>query len=307
MKKFTQLTIFLWMAWILGCAQGLFAQQTLYAIEEINDRSYYEVPGADPDLTMLNIVKPVGVENPPVLLWIGQGAWAYVSRKNEMNICREFAKRGICMISPSHRLSPRLLGEEKVYEGVKHPEHVKDIAQAFKWVVEHADEYGYDPSNLFVGGFSSGAHLAALLAMDNRYLSDLGLSNRMIKAIIPVGGGYDIPHYRAELIKEDPTYEQNHINVVFGETKAAHIDASPATYIDSLITPVLLISEGDTYLYNQVFEALLVEKEIPNVQVLNAHSETHGGLWKQLGAAAPNPYRDFMVSYIKTLSAGPSE
>jgi acetyl esterase/lipase len=119
---------------------------------------------------------PEGVNHPPVFIWIGQGAWAYVDKDVEMDICQQMAKRGIAVISVQHRLNPALLGEEKRYEGVKHPQHIIDVSHAFAWVYHNAEKYGYDRENIFVGGFSSGAHLAALLAMDNRYLLARGLS-----------------------------------------------------------------------------------------------------------------------------------
>lgn len=167
---------------------------------------------------------------------------------------------------------------------------------------DHGKEYGYDTDNIFVGGYSSGAHLSALLAMDNRYLSELGLSNKMIRAIIPVGGGFDIPHYKESLLKEDPAYLENHINPVFGETHEEHIDASPSTFIDSLITPMLLVSESETFEYNVVFEQLLTEKGFQNFDVLNVHSETHGSLWRKLGSPEPCIYRDYILSYIKKMT-----
>ena len=275
------------------------SNKVLIEYEEIQ---YYTSPSPDARLTNLNLIVPEGIENPPVFIWIGQGAWAYVDNDVEMKICREFAKEGIAVVSVQHRLSPALLGEKKRHEGVQHPEHVIDISHAFKWVYDNAEKYGYDQQNIFVGGFSSGGHLAALLAMDNRYLKNRGLSNKMIKAIIPIGGGYDIPDYKEQLLAEDPSYEQNHINPVFGDTHEAHLDASPTTYVDSLITPILLISEGDTYTYNRGFESLLVEKGIPNIEVLNLHGQSHAGLWNELGNQEPSIYRDFIVGYIKKWS-----
>jgi hypothetical protein len=282
---------------------SISAQSEELSIHEFNDISYYEAESSQPEKTKLNLLIPEGIVNPPVFMWIGQGAWAYVDRNKEMNICRMMAKQGIAMASVGHRLSPALIWEPKNEEGVKHPEHVKDIALAFKWVYENSEKYGYSKENIFVGGYSSGAHLATLLAMDNRYLADLGLTNKMIKAIIPVGGGYDVPHYLEDLKKEDPAYEFNHINPVFGETHEEHIDASPVTYIDSLITPILMISEKDTYLYSKVFEDLLIEKKINDFQVINAHNKTHGGLWKDLGNSENSIYRNFIVDYIKQRSS----
>jgi hypothetical protein len=269
-----------------------------YSIREILNLSYYEDEALDSDLTQVNLLLPEGVENPPVFMWIGGGAWAYVDRHQEMDLCRKLATRGIAMVSVGHRLSPALLSEPKRTEGIKHPEHVKDVAQAFKWVYENAEKYGYDHANIFIGGFSSGAHLSTLLAMDNRYLKAVGLSNEMIRAIIPVGGGYDIPHYKEVLVEADPSYEENHINAVFGETHEEHLDASPITFIDSLRTPILMISESSTYQYSLVFEEILRERNYPDFEVLNVHNETHGSLWKSLSNDEENLYRDFMVGYI---------
>lgn len=272
--------------------------------KEFNDISYYIEESSQPDKTRLNIVIPTNVNKPPVLLWIGQGAWSYVNRNNEMEICRNFAKNGICAISVGHRLSPALIWEPFNKEGIKHPEHVKDIATAFKWVFDNADNFGYSKENIFVGGYSSGAHLATLLAMDNRYLKEIGLSNKMIKAIIPIGGGYDIPHYKEDLISDDTSYLNNHINPVFGETLKEQLDASPITYIDSLITPIMMISEKSTYKYSIVFENLLIKKNIEDFQVINVHNKTHAELWKEMGNDENNLYISLIAKFIKNRSLG---
>lgn len=272
-------------------------------LKEINNIPYYEEGNKlNSDLTQLNLIIPVAVENPPVFLWIGGGAWAYVDRHREMDLCRNMAKQGILVVSVGHRLSPQLLYEQKNPEGIKHPAHIKDVAQAFKWVIDNAEKYAYSTENIFVGGFSSGAHLATLLAADERYLKKHDLSPKNIKAIIPVGGGYDIPRYKTALFEEDPTMIERHINPVFGSTNAAHLDASPITYLDHFNTPMLMISESDTYQYSVVFEQALKAKEIKHYQVLNCHNETHSSLWKKLSWAETNMYRNYMVEYIKSQS-----
>ena len=63
------------------------AQPATYEIKEINNISYYSNGSLDSDLTQLNILIPEGVQNPPVLMWIGGGAWAYVDRHKEMKLC----------------------------------------------------------------------------------------------------------------------------------------------------------------------------------------------------------------------------
>ena len=80
-----------------------------------------------------------------------------------MNVARKFAKEGIAVASVGHRLSMDWNDSTSVVD-VQHPDHVEDVAKAFKWLIDHADEYGYDKEQIFVGGFSSGAHLTAILA-----------------------------------------------------------------------------------------------------------------------------------------------
>ncbi len=278
-------------------------QQNDTSITEYVDISYYgDKISSQPEKTRLNILMPKGIDHPPVILWIGGGAWAYVDRNREMDLCRNFANEGICAIAVGHRLSPALIAEPFNEEGIKHPEHVKDIALAFKWIYENADQYGYSKENIFVGGYSSGAHLSALLAMDNRYLKEVGLSNQMIKGLIPVAGGYDIVDYKNQLIQEDSSYLYNHINPVFGESIEEQIDASPITYIDSLITPLLLISESYSYLFTKSFEQTLIEKNNSDFQVLNVHNKDHTQLWMDMSKNKNNIYTKFIADFIKQKS-----
>jgi len=280
----------------------LATAQYPYQINEISNLQYYQSTSPNPDLTMLNLILPEDVTNPPVFIWIGGGAWAYVNKDKEMSICRQMAKQGIAVVSVQHRLSPALLTAQKREEGIQHPEHVKDVAHAFKWVYDNASKYGYDQSNIFIGGFSSGAHLSTMLTVDTGFLEVVGLSQNNIKATIPVGGGYDMVEYKNLLSQADPSYVENHINPVFGETEQEQIDASPITYIDNLKTPMLVIAEGDTYPYHKSFEAQIIEKNIENVEFLYLLNNTHAGLWNELGSNTPNMYRNLIVDYIKKLS-----
>lgn len=274
------------------------------SIQEFLNIPYYDADHKNnSELTEVNILAPSNARKAPVFMWIGGGAWAYVNRHQEMNLCRRFAEEGIVVVSVGHRLSPALLGEEKRHEGVKHPEHVRDVAAAFKWVNENIQRYGGDPKKVFIGGFSSGAHLSALIAVDKRHLNDQGFETTDIKGILPVGGGYDIPDYKKAMFVEDPTLIENHINVVFGETHEEHLDASPLTYIDDFKVPMLMLSESYTYPFTKIYEDALAEKGITNFQVLHAHDHTHASLWKALSNDQQCEERDFMVRFIHKTAA----
>lgn len=274
------------------------------SIQEFENIPYYPADHEHhSDLTKVNVLAPSNARKAPVFMWIGGGAWAYVNRHQEMNLCRRFAEEGIVVVSVGHRLSPALLGEKKRHEGIKHPEHVKDVASAIKWVKENISRYGGDPESIFIGGFSSGAHLSALVAVDKRYLEDVGMKTTDLKGVLPVGGGYDIPDYKKAMFIEDSTLIKNHINVVFGETHEEHIDASPLTYIDDFLVPMLMVSESYTYPFTKIYEEALAAKGYTNFQVLHCLDHSHASLWKALSNDQDCEERDYMVDFILKESA----
>ena len=68
----------------------------------------------------------------------------------------------------------------------------EDVAAALRFLVEAAARYGYDPKRIFLAGHSSGAHLAALLALDPRYLEAVGLARSIIVGVVGISGPYDL-------------------------------------------------------------------------------------------------------------------
>ena len=86
----------------------------------------------------------------PVLLNIHGGAWVYGDKKVYAPYCMYLAAQGFAVVNASYRLAP------------KHtfPAPLEDVGAMVEWVVDHAEEYGLDLSNLFFVGDSAGAHLA---------------------------------------------------------------------------------------------------------------------------------------------------
>lgn len=254
-------------------------------------------------LQRLNLVLPQGVQSPPLLLWIGGGAWSFVDRHNEMNLARKFAREGIAVASVGHRLSRGLFRDSTRTQGVQHPAHIEDVAAAFKWLYDHAAAYGYDSTKIIVAGFSSGAHLAALLAMDGRYLAQHQLTSGHIKAIIPVAGTYDIEHYYSVFYNnENPetrALADTHVKDVFGTSEARFREASPMTYLEQLKTPMLLISERGLYDYTKHFEEQIRISGFQDCQILHVFNFNHGGLWRDISNAADSQTRRVMIDFIQ--------
>ncbi len=290
----------------VGClmAAGLKAQlqDTLtYSIQ--SNLAYLPLEQMEVDsLQRLNLLIPNGVESPPLLVWVGGGAWSFVNRHQEMDLARKFARAGIAVASVGHRLSKGTFSEKGKAEGVQHPAHIEDLAAAFYWLVEQADKFGYDPENIFVGGFSSGAHLTALLAMDERYLAKYKLQTSSIRGMLPVAGTYDIPaYYDVFVTHENPeiqTYADTHVKDVFGP-EDGFVAASPATYLDSLEMPMLLISEGALFEYTQSFEQQIWESDYRNCQILHVLHLGHGGLWRNISRAPNSQTRKVMIDFIE--------
>lgn len=256
-------------------------------------------------LQRLNLVIPENYQNGPLFLWIGGGAWAYVNRHKEMDFARKVAQEGnIAVACVGHQLSPATWQDPKRDKGVKHPTHVQDVAAAFKWLYDHAQEYGYDPNKIFVGGYSSGAHLSSLLSMDNQYLKNQGLSIAQVKGMIPVAGAYDISYYHQTFAnsKTKKSMADTHVKAVFGDTEEDFEQASPTTYAKKISVPTLLISERNTYKHTQKLESLIVGQDFHDIQILHVQELDHGSLWKNLSFAEASRYRQAMIDFILEIS-----
>lgn len=285
---------------ILFCYPSYAQVNEVNSYTVINDIQYYN--GADYDTAnhKLNLVIPKGIEQPPLLVWIGGGAWSYVNRDMEMDIAKKLTEKGIAVASISHRLSPATWKDSSLNTGVKHPEHIKDVSRAISFLYKNYTRYGYSEKKIFVGGFSSGGHLAALIVMNGQFLREAGLSKELIKGVIPVAGTYDIAHYHNVLTEGNGKgFADNHVGSVFGLSIKEFEGGSPSSYIDSLSTPMLLISETNTFKYTNLFEDRLREISYKDLEVLHIHRLGHGALWRELSYSPHCVYRDLMIDFIK--------
>ncbi len=276
-----------------GLAQGS-AQLTL-----VTDIKYYVGEGYDSLNHKFNMVIPNSIEEVPLLVWIGGGAWSKVDRHMEMDLAQKLAQQGIIVATLGHRLSAATWEDSTLVPTIKHPKHVTDVARAVKFLLDHASEYGFSPDKVFVGGFSSGAHLAALLAMDTTYLVQQGLSKTVIKGLLPVSGTFDIPHYHqilADGMGKDVA--NRHIESVFGLSKQEMISASPTNYLEGFDIPMLLISDRNMLRYHMYFEEKLRTSDIRRVEAIHLFNYGHTELWRHLSYDDSSKYRDAMISFI---------
>jgi acetyl esterase/lipase len=191
-----------------------------YEVKIVKDIAYYEGDDADKVKHKLDLYLPKDKESFPVFFFVHGGAWVHGDKSFlnfYSNLGKYFAKQGIGVVVTNYRLSP----------GVKHPEHVKDVARAFAWTCKNIEKYGGRPDQLFVGGHSAGGHLSALLAVDDTYLKAEGLSADNVKGVIPISGVYEIG--------------DKFLPAVFGKDEELHKKASPMYHVKGGLPPFLIL------------------------------------------------------------------
>ncbi|HLX64623.1 MAG TPA: alpha/beta hydrolase [Planctomycetota bacterium] len=145
----------------------------------------------------LDIYQPKDKKNAPVLMFIHGGSWRTGDRSQYPHLGNMLAEKGILTFIPSYRLVP----------AAKFPAQAEDAAAAFKWVVDHAAEYGGDPERVYVGGHSAGGHIAALITYAPQFLAAQNLSAQKIKGLICISGVYDLAAIGDNHAKTFPTDE----------------------------------------------------------------------------------------------------
>lgn len=191
-------------------------------VESVIDVPYYEGADADKIKHKLDLFLPKGVNDYPVLFFVHGGAWRHGDKSflgMYSNFGRFWAQRGIGTVVTNYRLSP----------GVKHPEHMRDVARAFAWTYRNISKYRGNPNEMFVAGHSAGGHLVSLLSTDEKYLKNEGLALQTIKGAIPMSGIYHIP-------EESKLFEP-----MFGAEAMLRKDASPIAHVHPDAPPFLII------------------------------------------------------------------
>lgn len=126
----------------------------------------------------LDVWRPVGAtrgKRPVVIFYYG-GGWVHGDRRAYAFAARALAKAGFIVIVPDYRKVP----------GVRFPAFVQDGAMAVRWVRDNIARYGGDPARVALSGHSAGAYIAAMLALDRRWLAAEGVDPAIVRAAVPM-------------------------------------------------------------------------------------------------------------------------
>lgn len=117
----------------------------------------------------------------PVVVFFYGGAWQEGSRSDYLFVAEALTQRGYVVVVPDYRVYPEVI----------YPEFLHDGAAAVAWAATNIDRFGGDRSSIFLMGHSAGAHIAAMLALDNTFLDAQKVPRTSVKGLIGLAGPYD--------------------------------------------------------------------------------------------------------------------
>jgi acetyl esterase/lipase len=124
-------------------------------VRVVSDVGYGSGSGADERVDLyLPPSAGGGADAPPVVMWIHGGAWVGGSKDELSGWFRRLADAAdVAVAAISYSLAPESTS----------PTPLAQAARAARFLADHGDELGVDTSQLFVGGDSAGAQIAAQL------------------------------------------------------------------------------------------------------------------------------------------------
>lgn len=180
-----------------------------------------EIPYGRHNRQVLDIYRPAVSEPAPIIVFFYGGGWEDGNRADYYFVGAALAKQGFVTVVPDYR----------VYPEVRFPTFLKDAAHAVRWAREHAAEYGGDPRRIVLMGHSSGAHIAAMLTFDHRWLDAVGIDAGIdVAGMVGLAGPYDFLPLHSETLRQ-----------IFGPDSSLAA-TQPINFVEAGTPPILLAS-----------------------------------------------------------------
>lgn len=164
----------------------------------------------------------------PVVLMVHGGGWQRRSREDMAWIAEEVTSHGFAVLNIDYRFAP-----EHTF-----PAQLHDLQLARQWLNVHADQYHLDAMQVSGFGFSSGAHLIALMALVTSSDSELnypyGGPETSLNAVVTGGLPSDLMAFGSgKLIRQFLGGEQ-------GDMPEIYRMASPISHVTADAPPFFL-------------------------------------------------------------------
>lgn len=153
--------------------------------QSILNQSYGDKPRQTLNIHIPNKV----ASNADVVVFYYGGRWQYGNKDQYAFVADALTSKGIVTVLPDYQL----------YPNVDWPDFIDDGAKAYEWVVKNIAKYNGNPKRIFVMGHSAGAHIAAMVAMDE---SLVGETLKRPCGFMGLAGPYDfLPIRDADIIR----------------------------------------------------------------------------------------------------------
>jgi acetyl esterase/lipase len=250
------------------------------------DIVYRELDGIESSQTSLDIYYDESrniLEKRPVVVFIHGGGWvggdkASFNNLSEDGLPSRFVSNGYVFVSINFRLPTE---EQAAGSGIQNMS--EDIAKAIKWLSINIRRYGGHKDGFILLGYSSGAHLASLVATDRGYLKKVRMDVSDIHAVIAM----DVAHYDVPTAIEALKYEDVGLNnqmkrvellcKLMGKLPTTQSKWSPSSYIGPWLgnTRFLLLSAGLYYGSHQFFSSEMSERFMEKLRESEIRAEHH--------------------------------
>jgi acetyl esterase/lipase len=203
---------------------------------------------------VLDIYKPIGKTNAPVIVWFHGGGLTGGTK----NIPKALLDYGYLIVSVEYRLSPK----------VKAPAYIEDAAAGTAWVFQNIAKYEGNVKQIFLSGHSAGGYLDLMIGLENKWLAKHGINTNQIAGLIPLS---------PQVISHFTIREENNISKFL-----PLIDAYAPLYHIKKETPPIVLITGDRemellgrYEENAYFFRMMKVIENPRVQLFELQGFDH--------------------------------
>lgn len=224
---------------------------------------------------LLDLYEPIDVaDDAPLVVFFYGGGWRDGKREEYAFVASALTEAGFRVVIPDYRLFP----------DVTFPTFMEDAAKVVSWALKQGTSDEIRNAGLYLAGHSAGAHIAALLATDERYLDAVSVPSGALFALIGLSGPYDfLPIEQGYLIDVFPASSRE--------------DSQPINFVSSTTPPTLLIHGMDDELVkpgnSQRFAAALREAGVPVTE------KYYEGTGHAAVAIAMAPRLDFVATTLE--------
>ena len=117
--------------------------------------------GPDPAWQRLDVYRPKATISEdgiltklPVIFSVHGGGWVYGDKERYQFYCMSLAQRGFAVVNFTYRLAPEF----------KDPASLEDTNLVVAWILDNAQQFGFDTDHIFGVGDSAGGHKLGLYA-----------------------------------------------------------------------------------------------------------------------------------------------